>query len=358
MSDVISRSWFVVFCNPEEHGYLGTPEEIIEKLKNEWIENHPLRKGWWAYAISAKGLRHVHMVLEDSCACRFSKLKKIYPSANLQVTKGTRKQVMSYIKKEPPYDEKGEKVIAFTTYGNIEGYKRYAVSTMNETFAMIEVLIEEGMTPNQIMAEDIRFRREETLIRKCYFAKRSRETPPLREVKVFWHCGESATGKSYTYVLLSEKYGEDQIYLCNDYSNKATAAFDLYAGERILFLDEIKQNSFPFGMLLSILTGYKFQVHCRYSNGISLWDTVHVTRIFSPEALYDGLVSKENHQKDTIQQLLRRITTYVYHHKTVEGYKTYELSGDKYINLENLKKQAINFEREGLSNANTQEYML
>ena len=45
MSDVISRSWFVVFCNPEEHGYLGTPEEIIEKLKNEWIENHPLRKG-------------------------------------------------------------------------------------------------------------------------------------------------------------------------------------------------------------------------------------------------------------------------------------------------------------------------
>lgn len=121
-------------------------------------------------------------------------MKKIYPSANLQVTKGTRKQVMSYIKKEPPYDEKGEKVIAFTTYGNIEGYKRYAVSTMNETFAMIEVLIEEGMTPNQIMAEDIRFRREETLIRKCYFAKRSRETPPLREVKVFWHCGESATG--------------------------------------------------------------------------------------------------------------------------------------------------------------------
>ena len=83
-----------------------------------------------------------------------------------------------------------------------------------------------------------------------------------------------------------------------------------------------------------------------------------MTSIFSPEALYDGLVSKENHQKDTIQQLLRRITTYVYHYKTVEGYKTYELSGDKYINLENLKKQAINFEREGLSNANTQEYML
>lgn len=54
MSDVISRSWFVVFCNPEEHGYLGTPEEIIEKLKNEWIENHPLRKGWWLMQFQLK----------------------------------------------------------------------------------------------------------------------------------------------------------------------------------------------------------------------------------------------------------------------------------------------------------------
>ena len=35
MKDTVSRSWFAVFPYPEQHGYTGTPEEIIEKLKNE-----------------------------------------------------------------------------------------------------------------------------------------------------------------------------------------------------------------------------------------------------------------------------------------------------------------------------------
>ena len=32
MSDTVSRSWFAVFPNPEQHGYQGTPEQIVEKL--------------------------------------------------------------------------------------------------------------------------------------------------------------------------------------------------------------------------------------------------------------------------------------------------------------------------------------
>lgn len=35
MSDTVSRSWFAVFPYPEQHGYTGTPEEIVEILKNE-----------------------------------------------------------------------------------------------------------------------------------------------------------------------------------------------------------------------------------------------------------------------------------------------------------------------------------
>lgn len=30
MSDSISKSWFSVFNNPEEHGLTGTPEEICD----------------------------------------------------------------------------------------------------------------------------------------------------------------------------------------------------------------------------------------------------------------------------------------------------------------------------------------
>ena len=45
MADTVSRSWFAVFPNPEQHGYEGSPEDIIEKLKQEWIGSNPLRKG-------------------------------------------------------------------------------------------------------------------------------------------------------------------------------------------------------------------------------------------------------------------------------------------------------------------------
>lgn len=354
MADTVSRSWFAVFSNPEQHGYNGTPEKIIETLKQEWIENNPLRKGWWGYCISAKGLPHVHMVLEDSGACRFSKVKKIYSKSkcHLEPTKGNKAQVLAYIKKEPPYDEKGEQVIAFTSYGNIEGNKRYAISNQNDTFATIELLIEEGMTPNQIMAEDIRLRREESLIRKCYFAKRYKETPPIREVEVVWHCGDSGVGKSYTYVELCEKYGDDLVYFFNDYANKGTGGFDGYSGEPCLFIDELKPDSLPFELLLTITQGYRSQIHCRYSNCFALWNEVHITSIFSPEDIYDGMVSRENQKKDTIKQLLRRISKYVYHYRIGDQYKSFELMGKQYLNLDDLKKQATGEEWMPVCDAN------
>lgn len=49
MADTVSRSWFAVFPNPEQHGYDGSPEDIVEKLKQEWVGDNPLRKGWWGY---------------------------------------------------------------------------------------------------------------------------------------------------------------------------------------------------------------------------------------------------------------------------------------------------------------------
>ena len=75
MSDTVSKSWFCVFNNPEQHGYAGTPEEILERLKDEWILDHPTRTGAWIFCVSADGLEHVHMVLEDEKAMRFSASK-------------------------------------------------------------------------------------------------------------------------------------------------------------------------------------------------------------------------------------------------------------------------------------------
>lgn len=337
IKDIVSRSWFVVFPNPEKHGYCGTPEEIIQKLKEEWIQDNPLKRGYWAYCLSAHGTPHIHMILENSCSMRFSTIQKAYPKP----TKGSRKQVLAYIKKEPPFDEKGEQVIATVSHGNIEGRKKYTLTNANETLHLIEQLIEEGLTPSAIMAEDIRLRKEEQLIRKCYFAKRNKETPPIRDVKVIWHCGETGSGKSYSYVKLCEKYGDDNIYYFSDYANHGSCGFDGYNGEPILFLDELKSSSLPFELLLTITQGYRNQIHCRYANCFALWSEVHISSIFSPEDIYYNLVQKEAQGRDTLQQLLRRIDKYIYHYKEEDNYKDFELDASQYTGYDNLKALAL-----------------
>ena len=344
--DTVSRSWFAVFPYPEKHGYVGTPEEICEKLKQEWIGENPFKKGWWGYCISDKGMPHIHMVLEGTGSMRFSAIKKAYPTAHLEPTKGSKKQVLAYIKKEPPFDEKGEQVICFTSHGNIEGNKRFALSNRNDILQVIEQLIEDGMTPEAIMTEDIRLREKENLIKKAYFAKRYRETPPHREVKVVWHCGESGTGKSYTYLKLCEQFGDDNVYFFSDYANRGVGGFDNYNGQPVLFMDELKRESLPYELLLMIMQGYRTQIHCRYSNSFSLWNEVHITSIFSPEDIYQGMVSRKTQAKDTIKQLLRRISQYVYHYQENGEFKTFELPGDKYKDYYDLKIKATGKEFE------------
>lgn len=130
------------------------------------------------------------------------------------------------------------------------------------------------------------------------------------------------------------------VYFFSDYANKGVGGFDGYCGEPYLFMDELKQNSLPFELLLTITQGYRAQIHCRYSNCFSLWNEVHITSIFSPEDIYGSMVSIENQSKDTIKQLLRRITTYIYHYKVNGEYKTFELAGNEYIDFDDLKYRA------------------
>lgn len=342
VNDTVSRSWFVVLNNPIEHGYNGKPEEILECMKNDWIKQNPEKyRGFWAYCISATGMPHVHMVLECGTAMRFSKVKKIYKTAHVEATKAGRKQVLEYIKKEGKFHEKGEVLVSTLSHGIIIGNVYKSLKTQREVLLKIEELINDGMKPNEIMDQDIRFRKEEAVIRKSYFAKRYKETPPIRDITVNYHIGESGSGKTYTYIQICEESGDENVYLFNDYANKGIGGLDSYCGESILFIDELKPHSLTYSQLLTMLQGYRSQYHARYSNGYCLWTEVHITSVFPPEYIYSGLVNENAKGIDSINQLLRRIDNYVYHYKNKKGeYKTYKIKGDEYIGYGDLIKRA------------------
>jgi len=333
----VSKSWFIVFNNPRQHGYLGEPHEILETLKQQWIEDFTTRTGAWLYCISADGLEHVHMVCEDTRAMRFSIVKKTYGTAHIEPTMGNKKQAEDYVDKVGKWEEKGEIVVCKVLFGEIKG----AQGQRTEFKAMMD-LINEGVTPRQILWEHMDWRKYEKYIRDAFYEKNNRETPFLREIKIIWHVGATSTGKSYVMQKLVENkdFGEDSFYLYNDYEG---GGLDFYNGEKILILDEFR-GQLKYSILLSMLQGYKSQFHARYTNIFGLWNTVHITSVMPPELCYAKMVS-DNQDIDTIGQLMRRITTIVYHYKDSNGnYLEFECPIKDYKDYKSLVNSANNKE--------------
>jgi len=117
-----ARSWFCVLNNPaDSFPGISEPAETAEKALALWCGGHPTRTGAVAYCVSAAGLHHLHVVLEDSSMARFAALKKAYPTAHIEPTIGSKKQAEDYIQKKGKFAEKGEQVLYIARRGEIQG---------------------------------------------------------------------------------------------------------------------------------------------------------------------------------------------------------------------------------------------
>jgi len=327
------RSWFCVLNNPEKLFENLTPSEIVDRVIEMWCENKPQRSCAVNYEIGDNQTPHLHMVLEDPSKTRFTAVQKLFPSIHIEPTRGTKEQAQDYIHKRGKFEEKGHTVVIPARFhGEIKANKGN-----RRDLQIIQELIEDGKTPDEIMDISINYRNHESLIRKAYFRKRSKETPSMRSVNVVWHVGESGCGKSYTYKQLCDIHGEDNVYLLTDYEN---GGFDSYCGQPILFMDEYK-GSMKFQVFLNLLDVYKTQIHCRYSNAYALWNEVHITSIFPPERAYSFMVNAEQQSDDKILQLYRRINTIIYHYKDGNDYKLFSLPMSQYTTYEALKTLAL-----------------
>ena len=329
-NESISKSWFCVFANPEKHGYDGTPQEIVHKIIGAWILDNPQRTCAVSYCISADGLPHLHAVFEDTKSMRFSAIKKLFPSWHLEPTKGDKKSAEDYILKRPPYDEIGEEIVYIGRHGEIKGRQ----GARND-LAVIEELIQQGKTPNEIFDLSLQYRKHEKIIRSGYYRKRYRETPTMRPVTVHWHVGDSGSGKSYTEVKLAEIHGEDSIFKASGFE---WGFADLYSGQPIFLADDVRPDdkNLSYKLLLVLLDAYKSQVHARFQNVYSLWDEVHITSVFPPEVFYRDL-NIRNREIDTYEQLRRRIDFVVYHYVKDGEYLTHEVPMGDYTGYADLK---------------------
>lgn len=310
-NDTASRSWFCVLNNPVEHypELAGkTPQEVCEFLAVRWVGDSETRSGAWVYCVSAEGLHHIHMVLENPSKSRFSAVKNAYPVAHIECTRGNKTQVEDYIYKRGAFEEKGEQVLYTHLVGEIVGNQQGRRNDLNQYKTMIE---NDGLTPSDILDMDANNYRYESYINKIYYKKRLRETPHFRDVVVYWHFGGTRTGKSYESVKYIEKYGRDRVAFISA-SSGGKFPFDNYVSQEYLFIDELRADSafFDFATILSIFDGYTVDVHARYQNKLMLWKEVHVTTPLMPYEMYEYMAKQKY---DKMAQLYRRIDYYVYH---------------------------------------------
>jgi len=276
----------------------------------------------------------------DADQVRFSAIQKLFPTIHLELMKGTKQQALDYIQKQGKYADSNGKVSYVARRGDMKDNQGQRTDIMKD-MELIPVLIEQGLSPEQIM--DIRFslRRYSKIIREAYYRKRYKETDEYREVFVRWHFGEPGSGKTRQYPMLCKQHQRENVYFVNQYRNP----FDQYNGQHVLFLDDLKgESQMTFEELLCILDRYTGQIGCRYANVTALWTTVEVTSVYPPDEIYYNFVIRGERERNSYDQLKRRIDVLVYHYKDKDGnlaehempmadYMGYSLLLDKFFDL-------------------------
>lgn len=330
IGDMRSMKWLLTINNPANHGV--TNESIEEALQSM----ASFRYACYSHEIGLEKLTpHIHIFVAFENQVRLSTLKNKFPAAHCDKCRGSIKENKDYVFKEGKWKDTEKEDSRIEGMQFEIGIAPLEVGQGHRSdLDKIEELLDSGYTPEQIFELSLSYRNFEKQIRAQYMAKRQRETPVYRDVRVVWHVGESGTGKSYTMVNMIKERPND-VYVMSDYQN---GGLDLYEGQALLFMDEFR-GQIRFNTLLNLLDGYKMQIHCRFANIYALWTEVHITSVLPPELVYKKMV-EENQDLDTVKQLLRRISEVVYHYKQDGEYKTYSVAGDSYKDYDRLKSDA------------------
>ncbi|HEL0802160.1 TPA: replication protein RepA [Streptococcus equi subsp. zooepidemicus] len=289
----------------QKHNF--TAMEMLEILISFWTEEDENRSCAMNYEIGDDGVHHCHMVLEDKKAVRFSALQKLYPTIHAELTRGTKEEVFAYLNKTGKHEEKAHTIVVpMKIYGEIRASKQGKRTDIE----MIEQLLEEGKNPEQIMSQNLSFRRFSKLIKEHYYQMRLRISPRFKEnMEVVYHVGASRSGKSYQQIRLMAEYGVENVYVWSDYQN---GGLDTYLGEQILFMEEFK-GELSYQEFLRVTDSYVQQFHARFTNIYALWEKVHISSIFPPKELYKLMVSDSLRATDTMEQMMLRVSKVVYH---------------------------------------------
>lgn len=307
-------------------------EKLAQILMALWSQSGKNRKCAIIVALSADGTYHVHIACYSESPTTINCVAKIFGNAHVEIQLAGKKKLLSYLLKEDEFAEDGETVLYSLGLENLQDSDFHRRTDLEE----IKLMIEAGCTPKQIFNKNCNYRKFEKMVLSMYRDKRLETAPLIKNMYNVYRFGESGTGKSFSYVRLAEEVGRENVYFCNDFQNGGMDGYMESGAPEYLFLDELKPgyDGLSYKQLLNITDKFSdAQTHTRYHNAYNLWHSVHITSIYPIEELWKELVPEERRKTDTLQQLLRRFETIVYHFKIDDNFAEVSVKASDYKGL-------------------------
>jgi hypothetical protein len=292
IKDTQSRKWLITINNPLEKGV--NQEQIIETMKNF--------KSCVYYCMGdEKGneeqTHHTHLFMVASSPVRFSTVKNNFPTAHIDMSRGTSQENRDYVFKEGKWssDEKADTRIINSQYewGEMPIERQGARNDLADLYEMIK----DGKTNYEIMEENPDYLLRLVDIERARTAIKTEEYRNIwRDIEVTYIHGKTALGKTRS---IMEQYGYQNVYRVTDYLHP----FDGYNSQDIILFDEY-DGQFKIQEMLNYLDGYPLELRCRYSNKVACFTKVYIV---SNTGLLEQYKSAKEKANNTWHAWLRRI---------------------------------------------------
>jgi hypothetical protein len=243
-------------------------EEDVERIKNYETEYVVVGD-----EIGESGTPHLQIYFRMKNAKTFSKIKKDFTTAHIEIAKGDDNQNKAYCSKQNLMFEKGEP-------------KKQGKRTDIEK---IRDMVQDGNNMRDILpiATSVQSVRMAEIHLKYY--ERKRNWKP----KVYWFYGETGTGKS----KLAYEMSIDP-YVTLD----TIKWWEGYDGHAHVIIDDMRGDFAKYHQLLKLLDRYEYKVECKGGSRQFLAEQIIITSCDSPHQMFSHKAEEED-----LGQLLRRI---------------------------------------------------
>ena len=241
---------------------------------------------------------HTHIFVCFTSRVRFSTIKKHFPTAHIEIVKGTIADNIAYIKKSGKWENhsKHGTIIdgTFEELGTPPPESKGKKAEMTDLYQMIL----DGLTNAEILAinQDYILQIDKLdKLRTIILTEKYKGTRRL-DLKVTYMYGATGTGKTRGILDL---HGDENVYRVTDYQHP----FDGYNCQPVIVFDEFR-SSLMLKDMLNYCDIYPIELPARFSNKYACYLNIYIVSNWELKKQYSELQQNDN---ESWEAFLRRI---------------------------------------------------